>query len=246
MKSSDHDLFPIKNLINRRKVVVLGKTMRVVAGHVEVIMKRKNFKLGFRNASAAKQLEICDTQLARFANLTVAARADMDFAGLQTVVATAHDSRQRIQRLRAELKHEVAGHQTHLRAAREAVTRACVHTLANVHADPAAMTAAGLNVRADWQKVGVPAAPQNLTAAATLNAGEIRLRWQRPLRRCFFKVEFTANPNTETNWRQLGGETAQSFLATGLTPGKLYWFRVRAENIHGQSPWSGVASARAM
>ncbi len=175
--------------------------MMVSAGHVEVIMKRKNFKLGFRNASSGKQLEICHAHLAKFTRLTADAQADMDLPGIQTVVTTAH-------------------------------------------ADPAAMTAAGLTVRADWQKVGVPAAPQNLTAAATANAGEIRLRWQRPLRRCFFQVEFTTNPNTETNWRQLGGETAQSFLATELTPGKLYWFRVRASNIHGESPWSGSASAR--
>ncbi len=244
MKSSELNLFPMETLINLRKVASAGKTMRVSAGHVEVFMKRKNFKLGFRNASAGKQLEICDAQLARFTNLTANAQADMNLAGVQTVVATAHESRQRIQRLRAELKHEVASHQTHLRAAREAVTLACLHTLVNVQADPMAMTAAGLSVRADWQKVGVPAAPQNLTAAATLNAGEIRLRWQRPLRRCFFKVEFTTNPNDETIWHLLGGETAQRYLATELTPGKLYWFRVRASNIHGASPWSGIASAR--
>jgi Fibronectin type III domain len=218
--------------------------MMVFAGQVEVIMKQKNFKLGFRNASAEKQLKICDTHLGRFANLTADAQADMDLAGLQTIVATAHASRQRIQMLRAELKHTIAIHRTHLRAAREAVSRACLHTLVQTNGNPAAMTAAGLTVRKDWQKVGVPAAPQNLTAAATAFAGEILLRWQRPLRRCFFRMEFTTNPKDENSWRPLGGERAQSFRAKELTPGKLYWFRVRAENIHGASPWSGLASAR--
>lgn len=216
----------------------------VFAGHVEVIMKRKNFKLGFRNASAAQQLEICDTQLARFAKLTAAAQADMDFAGLQTTVAAAHASRQRLQQLRTDLKRETAAHRAHLRAAREAVTHACLHTLVQTQGDPAAMTAAGLAVRKDWQKAGVPAAPQNLTAAATACAGEILLRWERPMRRCFFQVEFTANPANEMGWRPLGGERAQSFRAKALVPGKLYWFRVRAKNIHGASPWSGIASAR--
>jgi hypothetical protein len=227
-------------------VIWLGQTIKVIAGHVEVIMKRKNFKLGFRNASAAKQLEICDTHLARFAQLPTATQSDMDLAGVQAVVATAHASRQRIQQLRVQLKHEITGHRTHLRAAREAVSYACLHLLVQTNAEPLAMTAAGLTVRKDWQKVGLPAAPQNLTARATKYSGEIRLDWKRSVRRCLFHVQFNTNPLNEKGWRIAGGTRAQSYTVPDLVPGKLYYFRICAENIAGKSPWSNVTSARAV
>ena len=208
-------------------------------------MKRQNFKLGFRNASAEKQLEIFGHTLTRLGSLPAAARQDVDLPGLQAVVDAAHTSRQRIRQLKAELKQEVAGHQTHLRAARVATTQACLKTAVNVKGEPAAMAATGLPLASSWQKAAVPAAPQNLRARATESAGEIRLDWKRPLRRCFFKVEFTTNPTNENGWQIVGGTRSQSLTVPGLKAGRVYYFRVRAENIHGQSPQSNLASAMA-
>lgn len=209
-------------------------------------MKRQKFSLGFRNASSQKHLEICDGVLGQLASLTEAGRKDIDLPGLNAAVATAHASRQRIQMLRADLKQEIASHKTHLRAAREQMTLASWAVMTNVQGDPQAMRTAGLPLKSPWRKVGVPGAPLNLTARPTVLAGEIQLRWKRTVRRCLFHVEFTTNPLNEKNWRAAGGNRQQTFTVPELVAGKLYWFRVRAENIHGLSPWSNVATARAM
>ena len=208
-------------------------------------MKIPNVKLGFRNASSQKQLVICDDLLAKLDNLPAAAQQSMNVPALKATVATAHASRLRIQMLKADLKHEVASHQTHLRAAREGMTLAAITVKFNAHSKVQAITDTGLPLAAPWQKVGLPAAPQNLTASATAFPGVIQLRWQRTARRCLFHVQFNTNPLNEKGWQNLGGTRAQSYTVPELKPGQVYWFRVRAENIHGKSPWTAPASARA-
>ena len=244
--------FPFNIQGNGRKVrlipiglIITGRDRLIFVRHPDVFMKRQNLKLGFRNASAQKQLEICDTVLGRLDQLTETGRAGMDLPGLKVTVATAHASRQRIQQLRADLKHAVAVHKLDLRAAREGLTCAHWAVTSNLHNNPAALLATGLPEKMPWQKVGVPAAPWNVTARATEFAGEIQLRWQRTVRRCLFTVEFTTNPLLEKSWRMVGGNRSQTFIVPELKSGTLYWFRIRAVNIHGASSWSEVASARA-
>ena len=209
-------------------------------------MKMPHIKFGFRNASSLKQLTICDDLLAKLNHLPLATQKDIDLPQLKATVATAHASRQRIQLLKADLKREVAAHKTHLRAAREEMTLAGQAVLVNVHCNPQAMQATGLPLVASWKKVGQPAAPQNLTARATKFSGEIRLDWKRSVRRCLFHVQFNTNPLNEKGWRIAGGTRAQSYTVPDLVPGKLYYFRICAENIAGKSPWSNLTSARAM
>lgn len=236
---------------NRCKVGWVRKNINVVVRAVlvsglnhEVPMKIPHIKLGFRNASSLKHLVICDDLLAKLGNLPAAAQQRMDLPKLKATVATAHASRQRIQMLKADLKHQVAAHKLHLRACREETKKVGWSVLANAHAQRQAITDTGLPLAAPWKKVGVPAAPLNVTARATEFAGEIRLDWKRPVRRCLFHVEFTTDPTNEKGWKIASGSRAQSFTVPGLVAGKVYWFRVRAENIHGKSPWSNLASAR--
>ena len=225
--------------------MVFMSSVMVSGRNHEVIMKIPNVKLGFRNASSQKQLVICDDLLAKLDKLPTVAQQGMDLPGLKAIVATAHASRQRIQRLKSALKHEVAKHKTHLHAAREAMAMAAITVKFNAYSEVQAITETGLPLAATWQKVGVPAAPLNLTAKVTKYPGEIQLRWKRTVRRCLFHVQMNTDPTNEKGWQVLGGTRLQSFTEPELKPGTVYWFRVRAENIHGMSPWSNLAVARA-
>lgn len=240
-------------MVNRRKVKLVWKNIMVsvrsvmVSGrHHEVPMKIPNIKLGFRNASSQKQLVICDDLLAKLDNLPAAAQKNMNLPALKATVATAHASRLRIQQLKAELKATVASHKTHLRAARDGMTLAGHSVKINAYSKVQAITDTGLPLAAPWQKVGLPAAPLNLTARATTFPGEIRLDWKRPVRRCLFQVEINTNPNNEKGWKYADATRAQSLTVPELKSLTVYWFRIRAENIHGKSPWSDLALARAM
>lgn len=226
-------------------VGVVREAVIVPGRNHDVIMKIPNIKFGFRNASSLKQLTICDDLLAKLDNLPADAQQDMDLPGLKAIVATAHASRQRIQMLKADLKREVANHKTHLRAAREGMRQAGSTVNFHAHIGRQDVTATGLPLAAPWKKVGLPAAPQNLRARATDYAGEIRLDWKRPVRRCLFHVEINPNPDHEKGWKYADVTRAQSVTVPGLVSGKLYWFRICAENIHGKSPWTAPASARA-
>lgn len=53
------------------------------------------------------------------------------------------------------------------------------------------------------------------------------------------------DPMTESNWRYLTGSVRVNRIeltGLGLTPGKLYFFRIRAISSHGIGPWSNFVS----
>src|SRR6185312_5112223 len=123
-----------------------------------------------------------------------------------------------------DLKQEMANRKTHLRAAREGVTRACLTAMVNLKGHPQSMTEAGMQLRRPWQKAGVPGAPQNLRARATANAGEVRLDWKRPLRRCLFEVQRTTNPLDANSWQLCDTGGQQRAVESDLVSGRQYYF----------------------
>lgn len=55
------------------------------------------------------------------------------------------------------------------------------------------------------------------------------------------------DPATESNWRhQATSPRASRIVLTGLTAGKVYYFRIRAITSHGEGPWSNVVSIMAI
>ncbi len=51
------------------------------------------------------------------------------------------------------------------------------------------------------------------------------------------------DPSIEANWRHCGtGTKAMHLLVTGLIPGTVYWFKVRAVGPTGYGPWSQIVS----
>ncbi|MBJ6727196.1 fibronectin type III domain-containing protein [Geomesophilobacter sediminis] len=58
-----------------------------------------------------------------------------------------------------------------------------------------------------------------------------------------YEVWCTEDPKDESSWKFLGIFTKASRMEfQGLTPGRQYWFRVRAVLANGKSPWSHVVS----
>ena len=95
--------------------------------------------------------------------------------------------------------------------------------------------------------IGLADAPTRLRVMPVNVNGAVKLRWKRPVRRCFFTIEMTTEPEAKTGWTQVGPTTFPSSarqVISGLQPGVLYWFRVCAHNSAGQGPWSQCVSAR--
>jgi hypothetical protein len=91
----------------------------------------------------------------------------------------------------------------------------------------------------------VPSAPSALTATA-VSKSEINLAWtDNANNEDGFKIERSTNGST---WTQIGTVTRNvtSYSSTGLSANKIYYYRVRAYNVLGNSAYSDTASAKTL
>ena len=89
--------------------------------------------------------------------------------------------------------------------------------------------------------VPTPAAPSAL-AASPASASQINLAWSdNSSNETGFKVERSVS--SAGPWGQIGTTAASSYADTGLTGSTTYWYRVRAYNGAGDSPYSNSTSA---
>jgi len=238
-------LFSLVSGMEFTKVALfLPRTGKKDAGSTKEIM-RHTFKLGFGNRSIPEQLSLCELTVMNIGKLPVEKRGQTDLDKLTTAVAEAVESHQRVEALRAQLKAEVSRRKTLLAIARNQARTASGWAAMAANYHPIGMLEAGLTLSAQKTvPVGKPAAPEQFHAEPTSHEGEIRLRCQRPLRRCVFEIQIkTEVPESEWKTYEIAGR--QTCLVKGLTSGEKYWFRIRAHNAHGEGPWSNPVSARA-
>ncbi len=202
------------------------------------------FKLGFRNRSVDEKLIICDRKIKAVADGPANHYDAPKLADAQAVVAEARASRERLGSLEAETRAERSRYQALVQTACGKVTRLYHNVASKVDLKPEKMRASGLELPAPKRPLGVAAAPGNLRAEDHEMEGVVRLRWERPQRRCTFLVEFTSDESAKSGWTQCEVCSRQSCLVKNLKPGAKYWFRVRAVNSHGTSPWSDPACVR--
>lgn len=200
------------------------------------------YKFQFRNKSLAEQLNICETTINNLVKLPEEQQAKLDLDGLPAKVAEAAECRDRIAALRLELKAEVSRYPGLVRELRDRVIRNSNMAAVLMKHDPVKMMTLGLSLIAPGRPVGLPAAPRHLRGQPTAAEGEARLRWVRTVRECSFQVEYRLD-GTDT-WQMASAGYRQSCTVTGLVSGGKYWFRVRACNAHGASPWSNEAPVR--
>lgn len=90
--------------------------------------------------------------------------------------------------------------------------------------------------------------PENLKPFHGDFTGEIGLKCAPVRYAKSFEIEICeGDPSVEENWRHAAvAPSATKMLVKGLTPGKVYWFRVRGIGAHGPGPWSQYASLMSM
>lgn len=90
--------------------------------------------------------------------------------------------------------------------------------------------------------LGAPAAPATLSAVA-VSSNQINLTWADVSNETGFKIE--RKTGATGTYSQIATTTAGvlTYNNTGLTPGTAYYYRVRATNAAGDSPYSPEASA---
>lgn len=110
--------------------------------------------------------------------------------------------------------------------------------------DEAKIESAGFAVRGGPAPVGALPAPGNLSSTTGDNEGEIDLAWNAVRGAASYQLE--GRINTEAGaWQPLKTTTSSRCTVTGLIPGTVYAFRVRAIGAAGEGAWSDQNVRRA-
>ncbi len=108
--------------------------------------------------------------------------------------------------------------------------------------NPATLESSGFKLAPPRQPVGVIPAPSNLRAAPGQEK-TCELRWDRDRGAQSWVAECALSPDGP--WTEIYKGTRARCIATNLTSGTQYWFRVQAIGSSGPSDWSAPATKRA-
>lgn len=110
--------------------------------------------------------------------------------------------------------------------------------------DAAALQSTGFPLRSSGGPVGALPAPGDFRATPTDNEGVIELRCKRVKGASSYEWECRLHDGNPP-WQAVKTSTTTKIQATGLTPGAVYAFRVRAIGSAGPGTWSDEAVERA-
>ena len=108
--------------------------------------------------------------------------------------------------------------------------------------NPALLESSGFRLTAPRQPVGLLPAPSGLRAQPG-KEGSCVLRWNRDRGARSWAAQCAAQANGP--WTDIYTGTRANCVATGLTSGTQYWFRVQAIGAAGASDWSDPTTKRA-
>jgi len=129
------------------------------------------------------------------------------------------------------------------RAAAEDAARTLANASEGETEDEAQLLGGGWHLRDAPTPIGELPAPQNLRATGGDLEGECDLQWDPVYGRDAYIAEWAESAGGP--WTQFYVGKKSSTTCTGLTPGELYYFRVRAVGPLGPGPWSDIAQKRA-
>lgn len=92
--------------------------------------------------------------------------------------------------------------------------------------------------------IGTLPAPQNQRLVLTDKSGQLSFRFDRVDNAANYSIE--SAESAEGPWKDRGVSPNTRVVIDGLTPGKAYWARARANGSTGPSEWGGPATAMAV
>lgn len=106
------------------------------------------------------------------------------------------------------------------------------------------IASAAMELKHERKRLGKLPAPENLIAETSEWEGACELSWETVHGSSIYEIEYRLHP-MDSPWQHFGHSTAAKCRVTGLVPGTMYFFRVRAIGSAGASPWSDPAQKRA-
>ena len=162
-----------------------------------------------------------------------------DLARLQAERAEAEATRGLVEDLRRQLKAALSQREVDFRKYRQSVELAAMGMSSAVRND-VELLEAGLKLRAPKSPIGLPGEPTAMRTrpVGAEPTGKVALAWKRPVRRCFFLVEYAVDAEGRDGWKKLESTPKTWVMVSGLEPGRTYWFRGAAQNTAGPGPWA--------
>ena len=112
--------------------------------------------------------------------------------------------------------------------------------------DPVKIASTGFELRRAPSRPEKLAAVTNVRAKALAWAGSIAVRWNGAPKRILYRLYVTeGDPNDEAGWKLLASTTKNFHNAFELKSDTMYYFRVVAVGVLGDSPMSEVTNAKA-
>lgn len=110
--------------------------------------------------------------------------------------------------------------------------------------NPVVIASTNMELHRERSRVGDLPAPDDLRAVASAFEGACDLTWEVVDGASVYEVQFKLQP-ADAPWQQFALVTPSKARVTGLTPGVVYYFRVRAIGTAGPGVWSDPALRRA-
>jgi hypothetical protein len=107
--------------------------------------------------------------------------------------------------------------------------------------DATDILSAGFDVKAQPQPPQPVGQVQNVRVSFTGDPGYSEVRWARTPGAEAYVVECSADPITDTSWRNMATVTEVKYVGNGAVPGEKCWYRIAGVNRAGRGPWSDPA-----
>ncbi len=207
------------------------------------VKNMKALKLGINGKADTTVLQLVDSIVAGATGKTELANSPVTIAALTTLGEDGTTSiTDEVQSKEAWQMNRTA-RRNKMKEVRLAVKRFAAHAHSVYAGDKAKLQALGLDVIEVTGTLGVLPAPSNVRSRRGDLDGTITVRWRSVNGTDQYSLECAENANGP--WTEAYRGSATRATCSNLTPGKEYFFHVRAWGTAGPGTWSDITKTRA-